>query len=188
MRQDGGGLDISNAWQLDVSVHFIRKISYRGSRSQVCKNRLRLSFDGLTFPAAIFTAASLKVRIHALRACRHDSATSLSQVANVLQTQGCKPVLQQTALAALQTLFFSCTPPAFDVALVPDLEDGAWASMRGEPLLPSPIHNMRSATDSQPSSQTVMLAIFPAALQPHSQATSANTHGRHASGAPCMPW
>ena len=56
VRQDGSGLDISNAWLIDVSVHYIRKVSYKGSRSQVLKNRLRLAFDGLTYPAAIFTA------------------------------------------------------------------------------------------------------------------------------------
>ena len=51
-----------------------------------------------------------------------------SQVANVLQTQGCKPALQETCLAALETLLSSCTPHAFDVALVPDLEEGALAA------------------------------------------------------------
>ena len=31
-RQDGSGLDIAKAWMVDVAVHYIRKVSYRGSR------------------------------------------------------------------------------------------------------------------------------------------------------------
>ena len=86
----------------------------------------------------------------------------------MLQTQGCKPVLQQTALAALQTLLSSCTPPAFDVALVPDLDEGAWAEAAVKNTV---LDNMRSAADPQSSSEAVMLVIFPAALQLDSQAT-----------------
>ena len=168
MRQDGGGLDISSAWQIDVSIHFIRKMSYRGSRSQVCKNRLRLGFDGLTFPAAIFTASGRQLQKHALSGSGLRGHVCASEVANVLQTQGCKPVLQQTALAALQTLLSSCTPPAFDIALVPDLEEGAWAA---DTWMNTAFDRMRSAADPRTSSQAVMLAIFPAALQLDSQAT-----------------
>ena len=54
-RQDGSGLDIANAWWVDVTVHYVRKVSYRGHRAQVNRNRLKLPFDGLTFPATLFT-------------------------------------------------------------------------------------------------------------------------------------
>ena len=52
------------------------------------------------------------------------------KVAHVLQTQGCKPVLQETCLLALHTLLSSSTPACFDIALVPDVEEGAWANMQ----------------------------------------------------------
>ena len=61
-RQDGSGLDVANAWRVDVSVHYIRKVTYRGHRAQVNRNRLKLAFDGLTFPATIFTVPGQRQR------------------------------------------------------------------------------------------------------------------------------
>ena len=56
LRQDTCGLDIAEVWCVTVPRHFIRKSSYKGSRNQVSSSRLRLPYDGMTYPAALFTA------------------------------------------------------------------------------------------------------------------------------------
>ena len=56
LRQSGNGLQVAEAWSVDVAKHFIRKHTYKGHRPQVLQNRLRVSFDGCTLPAAVFTA------------------------------------------------------------------------------------------------------------------------------------
>ena len=54
-RQDGLGMDVAEAWKVDVDVHMIRKSSYRGRGPKVSPDRMKISFDGLTFPGALFT-------------------------------------------------------------------------------------------------------------------------------------
>ena len=125
-RQDGSGLDIANAWWVDVTVHYVRKVSYRGHRAQVNRNRLKLPFDGLTFPATLFTVpwTCLKNNDPFVKRAR-SSCTRNTQVCSVLQTQGCRPQMQETTLSALRVLLTSCLDHAFDIALVPGLEEGS---------------------------------------------------------------
>ena len=53
-RQDGLGLDVAEAWKVDVNVHIIRKASYKGSGARVDATRLKIPFDGLTLPGTLF--------------------------------------------------------------------------------------------------------------------------------------
>ena len=55
--QDGLALDIAESWRVDVDTHMIRKSSYKGHGSKVAPNRIRIPFEGLTLPGAIFTVA-----------------------------------------------------------------------------------------------------------------------------------
>ena len=57
----------------------------------------------------------------------HAASEHAIQVCSVLQTQGCRPHMQETTLVALRVLLTSCLDHAFDIALVPGLEEGAWA-------------------------------------------------------------
>ena len=60
-RQSGNGLELASAWAVDVAQHFLRKTSYKGNRSHVLKDRLRVTFDGCTLPAAFFTDFGLQL-------------------------------------------------------------------------------------------------------------------------------
>ena len=57
-RQSGSGLQLAEAWAVNVSKHVIRKSTYKGRRPHVLKDRLRVTFDGCTLPAAVFTDLS----------------------------------------------------------------------------------------------------------------------------------
>ena len=63
----------------------------------------------------------------------------------------------------------SCTPHAFDVVLVPDLEEGSSALLV---LIVSQaiLLQLRLAADSRTSSQAKLLARIPATLQPAPEA------------------
>ena len=56
-RQDGQGMDIAESWRIDVDTHMIRKSSYKGHGCKVSSDRLKIPFEGLTIPGAIFTVA-----------------------------------------------------------------------------------------------------------------------------------
>lgn len=59
-RLDGQSRDICAAWAVDLLHHMLRKGSYKGAAKRTpCK--LKLPFDGMTAPAAIFTAANLQI-------------------------------------------------------------------------------------------------------------------------------
>lgn len=60
LRQEGLAMDIAEAWKLDfINVHCIRKATYRGQNSNKNPDRIRLPFDALTFPGAIFLVTCL---------------------------------------------------------------------------------------------------------------------------------
>ena len=55
-------MDICEAWAIDlVNVHCIRKATYKGVNARV-NARLKLPFDGVTLPGAIFLVAWLQSR------------------------------------------------------------------------------------------------------------------------------
>ncbi|CAE7608505.1 unnamed protein product [Symbiodinium microadriaticum] len=96
---DGLGQDIAESWKINLKVHVIRKRSYKGSPNKVGAERLRLPFDGLTYPAAIFLSAY------------------------VLQSRGCKPEMQQAALKTLAVILGASLPGSLKVPLIPNTED-----------------------------------------------------------------
>ncbi|CAE7658675.1 unnamed protein product [Symbiodinium sp. CCMP2592] len=84
--QDGLGLDIAEAWHVDLAVHIIRKASYKGSGGRVDAGRLKLPFDGVSY---------------------------------VLQSRGCKPVIQRSALQCLTALISACITEPLSISLLP---------------------------------------------------------------------
>ena len=79
------------------------------------------------------------------------------QVCSVLQTQGCRPQMQETTLHALGVLLTSCLHHAFDVALVPGLEEGCSAAIRHVLAGIHPCANLRFASGSRPFREAILL-------------------------------
>ena len=55
-------MDVCEAWKVDlINVHCIRKANYKGQHERLKQNpdRIRLPFDGLTMPGAIFVVTRL---------------------------------------------------------------------------------------------------------------------------------
>lgn len=127
VRQDGLGLDVAEAWKVDVDVHMVRKASYKGSGAKVDASRIKIPFDGLTLPGALFTVS----RKHSFGlSCRRTSGSQSgvsgmidSEVAYVLQSRGCKPTIQQSALSCLAALISSCITEPLSIALLQNNEN-----------------------------------------------------------------
>ena len=61
LRQEGQAMDICEVWKIDLlNFHCIRKATYKGQTSKINPDRIRLPFDALTFPGAIFLVTSLQ--------------------------------------------------------------------------------------------------------------------------------
>ena len=56
LRQEQQGYQLSDAWKVDVAIHVIRRLDYRGKSTAVSLDRPRLSFDALTTPGLLFAA------------------------------------------------------------------------------------------------------------------------------------
>ncbi|CAE7454819.1 unnamed protein product [Symbiodinium sp. CCMP2592] len=96
--QDGLALDIAESWRLHVDTHMIRKSSYKGHGSKVAPNRIKIPFEGLTLPGAIFTASY------------------------VLQTRGCRPDVQKGAFDCLGVILGTCLCGSLKIPLLPGKE------------------------------------------------------------------
>ena len=189
VRKDGAGLEVAAAWSLDVATHFIRKVSYKGSRHHVSKDRIRVSYDGLTIPAVIFTASK-----HVMKRLLYMSASSNyfcgheSEVAHVLQTQGCKPTMQQSCLHALRVLLLSSAPPDMDLPLLNDVPDSASAEGNERQVANKNPTEHRSHSHSETSCEAVQLDGVLAELQSHEEALGSTQHALSRCGLARQRW
>ena len=104
----------------------IRKDGYRGAAKNVTPGRLKLPFDAMTPPGALFTAAFLHSLISAATQqliIRGLGGLLLSEAANVLQTRGCPLCLQQTTLDLLEVLVHPIRDTNLDLVLLPGAAD-----------------------------------------------------------------
>ena len=54
-------MDVCESWKVDlINFHCIRKASYKGQNSRLNPTRIRLPFDALTVPGAIFMVTWLQ--------------------------------------------------------------------------------------------------------------------------------
>ena len=98
-----------------------------------------------------------------------DDFSACNKVCNVLQTQGCKPQLQETTLSALRVLLTSCLDHAFDLPLVPGIEEGSWAATLFVFRKRLHLHSLRLASSPGALREAVLLARVPETLQPYTE-------------------
>ncbi|CAE7232876.1 unnamed protein product [Symbiodinium necroappetens] len=97
--KEGLVMDVCESWKVDlINFHCIRKASYKGQNSKLNPARLRLPFDGLTVPGAIFMASY------------------------VLQSRGCKEEMQATALTTLDVILGTSVVESLRLPLIPGNE------------------------------------------------------------------
>ena len=120
-RQDGQGMDIAESWRIDVDTHMIRKSSYKGHGCKVSSDRLKIPFEGLTIPGAIFTVART-LEEASFREVLPSERKPLKhpQASYVLQTRGCRPEVQKGALDCLGVILGACVSGSLQIPLLPN--------------------------------------------------------------------
>ena len=111
---------------MDVAIHVIRRLDYRGKSTAVSLDRPRLSFDALTTPGLLFAATCF---FQVLPGCfvylfGHQNHQSWLQVGCGLQVRGCKPELQLAAMQALEVFLEAALPADLDLDLLPRAAEG----------------------------------------------------------------
>ena len=146
LREGGQMLEVASAWRIDLTMHVIRKHTYRGQRAQVLQDRIRLGFDALTLPASFFADAWLIVHDITIRpSVTYEIIDLCSEVASCLQVRGCKPALQKSSMATLAVLIQNCMPsrPTLQLATMPGIQE-CHPVARGS--VESPDHSKFSST------------------------------------------
>ena len=78
LRKDNLTAELSDAWQVDLEKHIIRKVGYKGRQINVTDMDIQLPWDAFTLPGVFFAVAGLNLTSESCFALsRYDHARRL---------------------------------------------------------------------------------------------------------------
>ena len=119
---------LSKTWRINHAIHLVRGQTYRGKKVDRADLPVKLRYDGMTMLGMLFCVSRTELT------CTYMTKTFCAltsgmqpQVGSTLQVRGCQLNMQQAMLNCLETFLGNLGLLDFEIPLLPEVPDCAWA-------------------------------------------------------------